>query len=567
MEAAEYAAKLTDRGYACFPVSISLDNRGEKEFHFPGAWQSGEYPTDHDAITAHWGAYTGIVINTERSGLVVVDIDTSKGKNGFDALREAGVELPDTPVKVKTWSGGEHWYYREGDIPVACSQSKLAAGVDIRARGGIVVAPPTPVGPDGGYAFTGKVLPVAELPVFPAELAEALKPRETKIATSDTRPVLTFEQRQRMQKRLDRILRDLSTMEDGTRNATMRLRLIRLFGIAMTLGEDLYAVAELCREAYFESGGSAEKELEAFIDWAMEHARFELPEDETDEAFEAEVAAIIRKAKIAEEAKARMSPVKVTRVSDDDILVFDPDEADDDWLIKGLLPRGETVILFGTPNAGKSFAAVDLCMGHATGVGAWGDEIERGTALYLAGEGTRRLSVRRRAWELFHQKEPGDAVQFRKMRLILSSDESVAEHQALVKEVKPSLIIVDTMMRASEGLVLENPGEASRSIAQLDRVREAHPGATLVVLHHPAKSNPDEPAGSYPIKGNVDTVLNLTAEGGIRTISVNKSRDDDKSWRKSFELKDVAIQGTRLSSAVMIPAVESPRWRDTPWDD
>ncbi|WP_158509807.1 AAA family ATPase [Amycolatopsis japonica] len=558
---------LTQRGYACYPVNITLDQKGEKEFHFPGKWQTGEYPTEPDAIAAHWGRYSGLVVNTERSGVVVVDFDLSKGKDGFTALTEAGIELPDTPVKVKTWSGGEHWYYRVGKVPVASSQSKLAAGVDIRAAGGIAVAPPTPVGDAGKYRFTGKVVPVSELPEFPPELAELLKPRESKVKTTDSRPALSFEQRQRMQGMMDRILRDLRTMGDGTRNATMRLRLIRLYGISMTLGEDLYAVGELVREAYFESGGTAEQELEAFITWAEEHARYELPDDETDEHFEAEVAAIIRRVKAQEEAKARLSPVKVTRVSDEDILEFDPDEADDDWLIRGLLPKGETVILFGTPNAGKSFAAVDLCMGHATGIGAWGDDVEQGTALYLAGEGTRRLSVRRRAWELFHEKEPGADVQFRKMRLILSSDESVAEHQALVKRLRPSLIIVDTMMRASEGLVLENPGEASRAIAQLDRVREASPGATLVVLHHPAKSNPDEPAGSYPIKGNVDTVLSLATEGGIRTISVNKSRDDDKSWKKSFELKDIAITGTRLSSAVMVPSITSPRWQASPWDE
>jgi hypothetical protein len=568
MEAADYAVKLTDRGYACYPVNITLDHKGDKEFHFPGAWQSGEYPTDHDEIVKRQGAYPGLVINTERSGLVVVDIDTSKGKDGFTALREAGIELPDTPVKVKTWSGGEHWFYREGDIPVACSSSKLAAGVDIRARGGIVVAPPTPVGPDAGYAFIGRVAPVSELPVFPDELAEALKPRENKIATSDTRPVLTFEQRQRMQRRMDRILRDLRDMEDGTRNATMRLRLIRLFGIAMTLGEDLYAVAELCREAYFESGGAAEKELETFIEWAMEHARFELPEDDTDEAFEAEVAQLIRKAKIAEEAKARMSPIRVTGLTDDDVLEFDPDMGDEDWLIDGLVPRAETVILFGPPNAGKSFASVALAQGMACGAQVWGKDVKQGKVMYLAGEGTRRLAVRRRAWEVYNQKvATKDQIVYRKMRLILGSDESVAEHRELVKREKPDLIIVDTLLRAAEGLVLENPGEASRAIAQLDRVREANPGATLVVLHHPPEGNPDKPSGSYPLRGNVDTILKVVNDGGIRTMSITKSREGDTSWTGTFELRDTEIPGTRLKSAVWVPGYAAPKWSESPWDD
>lgn len=558
-----YVGALTKRGYACYPVNVALDEDGDKLLTFrDGRWAAGDYPTAPDAIRAHWDGFDGIAINTGRSGLVVVDFDVTKGKDGFTALEEAGISLPDTPVKARTPSGGEHWYYREPEgVPVQSDNNgKLAQGVDIRARGGIVIAPPTEVPGRGTYEYINPraMVSVGELPEFPRDVAEVLQPRKAEMQTTDTRPVLTIEQRQRLHAVLERILRDLRAMEDGNRNATMRLRLIRLFGIAMTLGEDLEAVAELVREAYFESGGTAERELESFITWAMDHARYELPEDQTDEAFEAEVARRIRDERIKEEVRNRISPIQATKVTDDDILEFDPSLGDEDWIIPGLLPRGETVILFGPPNAGKSFAGIDLGAGMATGTEAWGHVVPEGRVMYLAGEGTRRLAVRRRAWEVFHQREaPADRLQLRKMRLLLASDESVAEHRELAKRFRADLVIVDTMMRATEGLVLENPGEASRAIAQLDRIREYNPRVTVLVLHHPPEMNPDKPSGAFPIRGNVDTLLKVVNDEGIRTMSITKAKEGDTSWRGTFELRDIGIKGTNLSSAVWVPS--SPR--------
>jgi hypothetical protein len=564
----DFAVALSKRGYSVYPVNVALDDRGKKRPEFQGAgWQKGSYPTDPDAIRDHWRGYSGIAINTELSNIVLIDIDV-KRVDGFAKLRESGVQLPPTPVRVKTPSGGEHWFYRATDIPVQCSQNVLAEGVDIRAIGGIAFAPPTVVDGLGTYEFvaTTGMVSAHELPEFPREIAEGLKRDRPTVQTADTRPALTFEQRSRLEKRLDRIIRDLSTMEDGNRNATMRLRLIRLFGIAMTLGEDPFAVAELVRSSYFESGGTAEHELESFIEWAQEHARYELPEDETDEAFEADVAATIRRAKVQEEAKARLSPLRVTGLSDEDVLEFDPTAAgDEDWLIPGLLPKGETVLLFGSPNSGKSFAAIDLALGMATGQGCWGKKIKSGRVLYLAGEGTRRLAVRRRAWEVFHQKTATkEQLQLRKMRLLLASDESVAEHRDLIKRLRSDLIIVDTMLRATEGLVLEVPGEASRAIAQLDRLREARPGSTVVMLHHPPEGNQDKPSGSYPLRGNVDTILKLVNDAGVRTMSISKSREGDTSWTGSFELRDIEIPGTSLRSAVFAASDRVP-WHGDDW--
>src|SRR5690606_18740696 len=94
----DYAAALTARGYRCYPVNVYLDERGKKRPQFKGGGgQKGEYPTDSEEIKRHWDGFNGIAINTGLSGIVVVDVDV-KTVNGFDKLKEAGVQLPPTPV-------------------------------------------------------------------------------------------------------------------------------------------------------------------------------------------------------------------------------------------------------------------------------------------------------------------------------------------------------------------------------------------------------------------------------------------------------------------------------------
>ncbi|GAA0904047.1 bifunctional DNA primase/polymerase [Virgisporangium aurantiacum] len=70
------------------------------------------------------------------SGLAVVDIDPNHGGR-IDPAR-----MPAT-LCAATGSGGWHLYYRYPGWPLPNSQSRLAAGVDVRGDGGYAVAPPS----------------------------------------------------------------------------------------------------------------------------------------------------------------------------------------------------------------------------------------------------------------------------------------------------------------------------------------------------------------------------------------------------------------------------------------
>lgn len=111
------------------------------------------------------GADANVAIATGQ-GLVVLDldVDAAKGLDGAAALAALGIEIPPTRM-VRTPRGGLHLYFRtEASIEVANSASKLGPGIDVRGRGGYVVAPPSLHARGTRYAWPEEGAPIALLP-------------------------------------------------------------------------------------------------------------------------------------------------------------------------------------------------------------------------------------------------------------------------------------------------------------------------------------------------------------------------------------------------------------------
>lgn len=109
---------------------------------------------DPEEVAWLWGERPdmsiGVACGPASGGLVVIDVDVDddKGEDGMATLRaweNAHGELPETATAM-TGRGGCHLYYYT-DRAVRCSVNQ-AAGVDVRAEGGYVLAPPS-VHPNG----------------------------------------------------------------------------------------------------------------------------------------------------------------------------------------------------------------------------------------------------------------------------------------------------------------------------------------------------------------------------------------------------------------------------------
>lgn len=127
---------------------------------------------DPERIAAWWTAAAdaeppNIGIHTGRfaddGALLVLDVDCKKGKDGDAALLAFeldGLDLPDTR-EAATPSGGRHLFFRV-ETAVRQSAGRLGPGLDVRSRGGYVVAAGSVVA-DAPYRWR-RNLPVAPAP-------------------------------------------------------------------------------------------------------------------------------------------------------------------------------------------------------------------------------------------------------------------------------------------------------------------------------------------------------------------------------------------------------------------
>lgn len=112
----------------------------------------------------------GIGIATgSRSGIVGIDLDRKNGVDGLGALQHLatslGQEVPET-LTVLTPTKGYHLYYAYSGDDLYNSASVLGPGIDVRAEGGFLVAPPSPHRVGGNYQWLDPTCPIAPLPAW-----------------------------------------------------------------------------------------------------------------------------------------------------------------------------------------------------------------------------------------------------------------------------------------------------------------------------------------------------------------------------------------------------------------
>jgi hypothetical protein len=120
----------------------------------------------------------------------VLETDTKEhGKDGKAALKALEAKHSPLPVTLMACSpsGSEHWYFNHpgDDIKVKNSASEIAAGVDVRGDGGMVLMPPSyrppkPGKASGRYTWLNPGTPIADAPQW---LVDLVKEQEHEAAT------------------------------------------------------------------------------------------------------------------------------------------------------------------------------------------------------------------------------------------------------------------------------------------------------------------------------------------------------------------------------------------------
>lgn len=191
------------------------------------------------------------------------------------------------------------------------------------------------------------------------------------------------------------------------------------------------------------------------------------------------------------------------------------------WIVKGLVPIGGLVNLYGQPKTGKSFAAIGLAHAVATGAPFWLDPkfevVKKGPVAFL------QLDTPRGAWaaRLAVLEASGldlENVYFNdKLTAPYPFNILIPDHFNWLKKsianINPILTFVDTIREAHGGD--ENDSTVMKNVVS-QLVAATQPSA-LTLVSHSRKENKmngddlmNDARGSSYMSGRMDTVLKLT---------------------------------------------------------
>lgn len=179
------ALALAERGLPVFPARLGVD--GSKSPLIGGGNGHLDGTTDPAQITEWWTKYPNAPVGVHVGGanLIVLDIDVKNGKDGWESLDQAWLDIPDT-FGYDTPSGGRHLVYKheEGLTLSQSSGYRKMQGVDTRA-GSSWVLWNGPVPPENAFADAPEWLldetPVKSSAAFQGEVSDwydALVPGE-----------------------------------------------------------------------------------------------------------------------------------------------------------------------------------------------------------------------------------------------------------------------------------------------------------------------------------------------------------------------------------------------------
>jgi hypothetical protein len=121
-------------------------------------------------------------------------------------------------------------------------------------------------------------------------------------------------------------------------------------------------------------------------------------------------------------------------------------------LVDGLLFTPSVAVLYGAPKSGKSVLALDLALHVAACRPFWhGRAVTGGRVLYITGGGVGGLPQRVAAWLKHHGQAQVDGITWLTVAPNLLKPEQVDQLAAIVADLQPTLVVIDTLARSMLG--------------------------------------------------------------------------------------------------------------------
>jgi hypothetical protein len=197
-----------------------------------------------------------------------------------------------------------------------------------------------------------------------------------------------------------------------------------------------------------------------------------------------------------------------------------------DWVLREFIARRWVSLWFGEPGCKKTWAILDQAVCVAMGKPWLGFKSARSTVHIVDEESGEHRLLRRLGDVMRAHQAPADIpVSYTSLHgFNLSSDQGAAELEALAKETRPDLIIVDAFADLMLGGDENSVQDTQPIFVRLRRIAERQDCA-IEVVHHVNKAGGYR--GSTALKGAVDSMLLIESapDSPLVNFTAEKSRD------------------------------------------
>jgi hypothetical protein len=484
LEALRYARA----GIPVFPCKVD-DKHPACEHGFKDA------TTDEAKINAWWQeADYNVALSPHDAGWCVVDVDPS-GLENWDTLVLRHGE-PRT-AEARTPRGGRHVYF-EGHLPP--TQSILAEGIDTRGQGSYVLVPPSIV---KGKPYTWETeVDAQSIPLWLSEwrgeyLARKAEVKATPATTElDTPPALS---------RATTHIENHPNVDAGLRNGVVFVVACELRALGLSPEATLALMVRFNDEKC--NPPLDEIELTRTVASACVNA-----ENAPGSEAVADAATVFGAALDAikpEDTEKRIERSRFDLISLADLSASMPPPT---WLIPDFIPERGAVQFFGKRKSFKTFLALDLALGVASGKQTFGFTPAQNSVVYCVGENASTFALNHvPAWRAAHDATSGDFPFFTVPAVprAIAPSETVELIAAIkAKTERPSLVVIDTVSRAMRGLDENTYKDMSRFSEACDELRYQL-GCTVLVVRHVGKTEGKSGRGSGVLEDDFDTVVEI----------------------------------------------------------
>jgi hypothetical protein len=537
---ASMAVRYAEMGYPIFPLQANSKA--------PLRGSQGFKDASNDPVRAKsvWGAHPeyniGLRTGFERDGKILIAIDVDPRNGGDDTLADLIAKhgrLPGT-AEVLTGGGGKHLFY--WSPPGIEWPSELGRGIDIKGRGGYVVAAPSvhPNGTTYEWEASSDLLEgqaIADMPNWMIDHHSKGARRQDAVPTVSA-PTRTIEVS-------PETIRDL-------RSALLFMR-ADARGEWINVGHALKELGEVGRGL--------------FMEWAATSGKFD-PRDAADkwETFRPNhtgYRAVFSKAQdngwvnpnksLPNGAMPAVRPDGFRLLSGADLCALPPMR----WMLRGVLPLDGLAALYGPSGSGKSFLVLDIAAAIAGGDAEWfGRRVTQCPVTYCALEGEAGMGKRLSAWSQHTKKPVPDSLRFVIQSVDLMGGGDVAELAAAIQSAggNGGLVILDTLNRAAPGADENSSVDMGLLIAASKRL-QGLTGGLVVLIHHTGKDATKGLRGHSSLYAALDAAIEVNRTDSRREWSVAKSKDDETGAAHGFKLEVVKLGFDELGDEVTSCAI------------